>query len=138
MFSDSKGFAVASSAGLAQTVLIVDDSDDVRELMRMQLLFAGYRVLEACDGAEAVETAKRECPDLILMDINMPIMDGITATRLLRQVEEMFDVVIVAFTAHTSDGYRTLALAAGCDAFVNKTQSIHHLADTVRCFLPAA
>lgn len=127
-----------SAAAVAQTILVVDDSDDVRELMGLQLRLAGYRVLEARDGREAVEAARRECPDLILMDISMPVMDGITATRLLRQVEVLCRVVIVAFSALTSGGNRREALAAGCDAFVNKTQGINDVAATVRRFLPAA
>jgi CheY-like chemotaxis protein len=118
--------------------LVVDDSDDVRELMRLQLLFAGYRVLEARDGAEAVETARRECPDLILMNIHMPVMDGIAATRLLRQAEGLCEVVIVAFSALTSGDHRGSALATGCDAFANKMQGILQPADTVRRILPAA
>jgi two-component system, sensor histidine kinase and response regulator len=72
------------------------------------------------------------------MDINMPVMDGVTATGLLRQIEELCEVVIVAFSARTSGDNRRRALAAGCETFVNKTQGIGEVAATVRRFPPAA
>ena len=121
-----------------QTIMIVDDSEDVRDVMAMQLRQSGYEVIEARDGSEAVELAKAICPSLIFMDMHMPVMDGLTATRLLREIEELCNIVIVAFSALSSGGNRQLALDAGCNAYVSKTSNIHQLSSIAERFLPAA
>jgi CheY-like chemotaxis protein len=100
--------------------MVVDDSKDIRELLRMQLTQLGYRVVEAADGREAVEAVREECPALILMDLSMPVLDGFEATRLIRRIEAARGVVILAFTALSSGASRTNALAAGCDDYVRK------------------
>ena len=120
-----------------QTVMVVDDSEDVRQLMAMQLRMSGYEVIEAKDGLEAVELATENCPALIFMDIHMPVMDGLTATRQLREITELCGTTIVAFSAFGSGGNRQQALDAGCNAYVNKTDYIGDLSGIVRRFLPA-
>jgi CheY-like chemotaxis protein len=82
--------------------MVVDDCEDIREVITLQLTLLGYRVVEAKNGMEAVELAGKESPGLILMDINMPILDGLAATRYIREVEERCDVIIVAFSAITA------------------------------------
>jgi CheY-like chemotaxis protein len=111
------------------TVLVVDDSEDIRELMRVQLTILGYRVLEASNGQEAVEAVREECPALILMDINMPVLDGLEATRLIREMAEICGVVIIAFTALHSAQSRLSALAAGCDDYVQKPVDLSQLSN---------
>ena len=100
--------------------MVVDDSEDIRELLRVQLTQLGYRVVEAADGREAVEAVREERPDLILMDLSMPVLDGFEATRIIRRIEGARGVVILAFTALSSGASRTSALAAGCDDYVRK------------------
>ena len=119
-----------------QTILVADDSEDVRYVMAMQLRMFGYEVIEAGDGREVIELAKAYCPALIFMDIHMPVMDGLTATRMLREIEELCDTVIVAFSALSSGSNRQLAHDAGCNAYVSKTSNIHQLSGIAERFLP--
>ncbi len=107
--------------------MVVDDSEDIRELLRVQLTQLGCRVVEAADGREAVEAVSKERPALILMDLTMPVLDGFEATRLIRRIEEARGVVIVAFTALSSGANRASALAAGCDDYVRKQLSMKEL-----------
>jgi CheY-like chemotaxis protein len=109
-------------------VLIADDHDDTRLLLRLKLEQLGYRVVEAADGEEAVETARRECPDIILMDLSLPKLDGLAATRRIREDPQTRDAVIVALTAHAEPQYRANALAAGLNAFVTKPVDLNWLA----------
>ena len=107
--------------------MVVDDSDDIRELLRVQLTRLGYRVVEAADGREAVEAVSKERPALILMDLTMPVLDGFEATRLIRRIEGGRGVVILAFTARGSGASRASALAAGCDDYVPKHIGMNEL-----------
>lgn len=119
-----------------KTVMVVDDSEDIRVLMRMQLTMLGYRVVEAADGREAVELACKECPALILMDLTMPVLDGLEATRLIRGLAQLCGVVVVVFTALGSDEGRRRALDAGCDDYVEKPVSVTQLSDILGRHLP--
>ena len=110
-----------------KTVLVVDDTDDVRELLRTQLIMLGYHVLEATNGQEAVEIVGKELPELILMDLTMPVLGGIEATRLIRKTVRNTDVVIIAFTALPSSGSCQLAFAAGCDDYIQKPLDVDKL-----------
>ncbi|PYS75955.1 MAG: hypothetical protein DMF66_17375 [Acidobacteria bacterium] len=103
------------------TILLVDDYDDSRDLLALQLRMDGYRVLEASDGGEALAVLSQVRPDLVLMDLSMPALDGLSATCRLREIPEMRDVPVVALTAHSPESHREAALAAGCDEFVAKT-----------------
>jgi len=129
---------MSAPGGKKQTIMVVDDSEDVRDVMAMQLRMSGYEVIEARDGREAIELARAYCPPLIFMDINMPVMDGLAATRLLREIEALCDTVIVAFSAYGSGANRQLALDAGCDAYVSKSSNIHQLSSIAERFLSAA
>lgn len=100
--------------------LLVEDFEDSRFMMRRLLEIAGYGVLEATDGEQAVELALRQRPALILMDLSLPKLDGLAATRRIRQNKAMRKVPIVAVSAHDAPESRTEALAAGCDAYVTK------------------
>ena len=102
------------------TILLVEDSEDIRLLMKMILEMKGYRVVEAADGCEAIKRSLEERPQLILMDLSMPVMDGWEATRRLRQLEETRLVPIVGLSAHCNDGPKELAIRAGCDDCISK------------------
>jgi DNA-binding response OmpR family regulator len=97
------------------TILIVEDHDDSREMLRVLFQMWGFRVVEACNGLEAVETAARERPALILMDGSLPFLDGLGATRLIREKALLDEVKIVALNGWGSPSYDSAALAAGCD-----------------------
>ena len=111
------------------TILVVEDYEDASLAMRLALEDQGYRILEASDGEQAVEVAAREHPDIILMDLQLPVLDGLDATRRIRAVPELQETVIVAITAHNEGDYRALALAAGCNAFVSKPIDFDWLKD---------
>lgn len=114
------------------TLLVADDSADTRTVLRRTLARRGYRVVEAADGREAVEVALRECPDLILMDLNMPVMDGLAATERIRELKERCgDVAIVAVTAFDTYGMKEAALEAGCDAYLLKPLALDELEEVV-------
>jgi CheY-like chemotaxis protein len=102
------------------TILVVEDYEDTSLAMRLALEDRGYRILEAADGERAVEVAARERPDIILMDLQLPVLDGLSATERIRANPELRDVIVVAVTAHQEADYRARALAAGCNAFVTK------------------
>src|SRR5262245_26893090 len=102
-----------------RTILIVDDFEDTRLLLRTWLERKGFRVVEAADGIEAVALARSESPDLIIMDVEMPQLDGLNATRQIREVKELCAVPIVAVSAYGADQFRDQALAAGCDEYVS-------------------
>jgi two-component system cell cycle response regulator DivK len=101
-------------------VLVVEDFEDNRFMMRRLLEMAGYRVIEATDGAEAMTVAVRERPALILMDLSLPRVDGLAATRQIRQHPDLSNVPIVAVSAHDSADFHAEALAAGCNDYVAK------------------
>jgi CheY-like chemotaxis protein len=117
-------------------VLVVEDFEDTRFLMRLELEQRGFRVFEAVDGEQGVECAFRESPDIILMDIGLPRLDGIEATRRIRHEDAMRDVLIVALTAHHETEYRAQALAAGCDAYLTKPIDFDWLIDLLGRLLP--
>jgi CheY-like chemotaxis protein len=117
-------------------VLVVEDFEDTRFLMRLELEKRGFRVVEATDGEQGVEYAASERPDIILMDIGLPQIDGIEATRRIRADSSMRDVLIVALTAHHETEYRAQALAAGCDAYLTKPVDFDWLIDLLGRLLP--
>ncbi|PYS89835.1 MAG: response regulator [Acidobacteria bacterium] len=119
-----------------QTVLVVDNLDETRELLNRWLTKEGYRVLEAKSGVQAVELALHEQPDLILMDIKMPLGDGLSATRELRAQPFLRDVPIVAFSGDNTQFNREAAQAAGCNEFLAKPLAPEELSTVLRRFLP--
>ena len=102
------------------TILVVEDTTDTRELIRLILEFKGYRVLEAENGINGVETACRERPDAILMDMSLPVLDGCQATRLIREEPGLGAVPIIACTAYNRLEWRGKAILAGCTDFITK------------------
>ena len=101
-----------------QTILLVEDFDDTRLMMKLWLMKKGYRVIEAEDGEQAVEFAHREHPDLIIMDMMMPGLGGLDATRQIREYQSLRQTPIVAVSAYGADEYRARALDAGCNEYV--------------------
>ena len=109
------------------TVLVVEDHDDTREMLHTLFEMWGCRVVEACDGLEAVEAASREKPQLILMDGRLPFLDGLEATRRIRENGLWDQVKIVALNGSGSPCYHADALAAGCDDSIEKPFDIERL-----------
>ena len=104
---------------MAKKVLIAEDYADTRSFMKFLVESYGYQALEANDGQEAVATVQKEQPDLILMDLSMPVMDGLAATRVIRGFDGMTSLPIIAVTAYGESYYRQ-AIEAGCDDLINK------------------
>jgi CheY-like chemotaxis protein len=124
---------MTQSAATLATILLVEDSDDSRQMLRLTLESWGYRVTEAHDGREATEAARERCPDLILMDLNMPRMDGLAAAKFIRDCREPCrDVPIVPITAFDVYGMREAALEAGCNDYIAKPINYKVLDATVR------
>ena len=123
----------------ARTIMVVEDYDDTRLLLKKGLEGLGYSVLEASNGQEAVDIAAREHLDLILMDLDLPILDGILATQLIRQQSEQQRIPIVAVTAYPMSYTRVKAFAEGCDEYMAKPIDMSELARLVNRYLkPAA
>jgi CheY-like chemotaxis protein len=118
-------------------VLVADDFDDTRQVLRLLLEMKGHSVVEAADGKEAVEGAIIHHPDLILMDLSMPVMDGFDATRSIREQAEMAQTPIVALTAHSDHRlWRERALKSGCDECYSKPLDFDDL-DSLLSFGPS-
>jgi len=113
-------------------ILIVEDNPANMKLAVDILESRGYEVLQAEDADRGIDIARDELPDLILMDIQLPGTDGLTATRMLRQLEPTRDIPIVAVTAHAMQGDEQRILEAGCDAYLSKPIRIQALLDVVR------
>jgi len=116
--------------------LVVEDFEDSRFMLRRLLEIAGYSVLEASDGEHAVKLAVQERPALILMDLSLPKLDGLAATRKIRQYETIARVPIVAVSAHDSPESRIEALEAGCDEYVTKPIDFDSLNALLERLLP--
>lgn len=101
-------------------VLLVDDYADNREAYALYLRYRGYRVEEAEDGHQALELAFRNRPDLIVMDLSLPGLDGWQATRTLKKDRRTQEIPVIALTGHALEGQSESARAAGCDAFITK------------------
>ena len=119
------------------TVLVVDDYADSRTMFRRLMEARGCAVAEAADGEAAVEAARRVRPDLVLLDLNMPRVDGLEAAQRIRELKGIFrDVPIVAVTAFDTYGMKEAALEAGCDDYLTKPLDIHELDRTLKHLLP--
>ncbi len=110
----------------SKTILVVDDYEDTRILIKFLLEELGYQVVEAKDGWKAVESVKRQVPDLILMDMALPLVNGISATKLIREFKEASKTPIIAFTASGRHIYQQ-AIDAGCNDFIDKPIDIEKL-----------
>jgi two-component system, cell cycle response regulator DivK len=116
--------------------LVVEDFEDSRFMMRRLLEMAGYNVVEATDGQQAVELAVEKHPSVILMDLSLPKLDGLSATREIRKHRGFQNVPIVAVSAHDGPDCRSEALAAGCDEYVTKPIDWEQLNSLVARYLP--
>jgi len=119
------------------TVLLVEDTEDNRFMMRRLLEMSGYTVFEARNGEEAVRVADAERPQLILMDLSLPLIDGLAATRLIRKLPTSNQIPIIAVSAHDTADFHTEALAAGCDGYVTKPIDITELEELIAPPLPS-
>ena len=118
-------------------ILVVEDTEDNRQILRDLLDMAGYDMIEAHDGAEGLAKAAEHRPDLILMDIQMPVMDGYEATRRIKANPELKAIPIVAVTSYALSGDEQKTRAAGCDAYIAKPYSPRQMLAKVREILGA-
>lgn len=118
-------------------VLVVEDHEDTRFMLRMILERDGYVMLEAANGLEGVKTAISRRPDLVLMDSSLPGLDGLSATRLIREQEALRDVPIVALSGHAGAEFQAAARAAGCDACLTKPLDFNEFRSTLARLLPS-
>lgn len=119
-------------------ILYVEDNEDNIYVVKNRLTRAGFAVLIATDGAQGVAIAAAEQPNLILMDLSLPVVDGWEATRQLKAAPETRHIPVVALTAHAMAGDREKALQAGCDDFDTKPVEISRLLEKIRALLPKA
>jgi CheY-like chemotaxis protein len=115
-----------------KTILVVEDYEDSRYMLGRLLELSGYRVVEAADGREGVNVAERERPDVVLMDLQMPVLDGFTATSLIRRTANISQVPIVAVSAQSTEEFVSAAARVGCDRFVSKPVDFDQLLEIVR------
>jgi two-component system cell cycle response regulator DivK len=123
---------------MSKRILVVEDQDDNRRIIRDLLTSAGYELIEAEDGEAGVRRAGSERPDLILMDIQLPLLDGYEATRRIKADPKLRPIPIIVVTSYALSGDEQKAMAAGCDAYVAKPFSPRELLATIRKFLPEA
>jgi len=116
----------------SKKILIVEDTEDNRQILRDLLGMAGYTLFEAGDGAEGVAKAAEHRPDLILMDIQMPVMDGYEATRRIKADPALKSIPVVAVTSYALSGDETKTREAGCDAYIAKPYSPRQMLAKVR------
>lgn len=121
--------------GRQPKILVVEDNQDNREMVVKVLKFNGYEVVEAVDGEEAIKKARAENPDLILLDIYLPKMDGYEAAKRLKGDSDLRHIPIIALTAHAMKGNREEALAVGCDGYIPKPINVRELPKQIERFL---
>jgi CheY-like chemotaxis protein len=131
----AKGSNAVDTKDNAATVLLVEDTEDNRLMMRRLLEMSGFRVVEAINGKEAVELASQVRPQVILMDLSLPFIDGLAATRQIRSLPGLSKVPIVAVSAHDTADFHTDALNAGCNAYITKPIDYPELEDIVNRLL---
>ena len=123
-----------------KTILIIEDDDDTREMLRIFLQQSGYRIVDAADGEEAVEKAIRERPDLILMDLHLPKLDGFSAAQRIRQHPDLLNVPILTNSADGMKGIdytlRSHELGAGYTDYFTKPVDLEELKDMINRLLP--
>ena len=117
-------------------ILYVEDNEDNVYVVKSRLTRAGFTILIAADGAQGVAMASTEQPDLILMDLSLPVLDGWEATRRIKAAPETKHIPVVALTAHAMAGDREKALAAGCNDFDTKPIELPRLLEKIRALLP--
>jgi two-component system cell cycle response regulator DivK len=120
---------------MSKRILMIEDTEDNRQIVRDLLATTDYELIEAVDGAAGVAAAANEQPDLILMDIQLPIMDGYEATRRIKADPALRHIPIIAVTSYAMSGDEAKAIAAGCDGYFAKPFSPRRLLEKVREFL---
>jgi two-component system cell cycle response regulator DivK len=127
----------ADDRGVGMKILYVEDNDDNVFMLKRRLTRAGYSVVVATDGAQGVAMAASERPDLVLMDLSLPVLDGWEATRRIKTASETRHIPVIALTAHAMSGDEEKARAAGCDDFDTKPVELDRLLAKIRALLPA-
>ena len=117
---------------MSKRILVVEDHEDNRQILRDLLTSAGYDMIEAVDGAEGVTKAAAERPDLILMDIQLPVLDGYEATRRIKADPALKAIPVIVVTSYALSGDEGKAQAAGCDAYITKPYSPRQLLAKIR------
>ena len=123
---------------MSKRILVVEDQEDNRRIVRDLLTNAGYEIVEAVTGDEGVALVKKEAPDLVLMDIQLPGIDGYEATRRIKAIPELGQIPVIAVTSYALSGDETIALEAGCDAYFAKPYSPRELLAKIREYLPSS
>ena len=126
------------NAGTAPTIMVVEDNEPSRDALSRRLERRGYRILTAVDGQQAVSTAQAERPDLILMDLGLPVLDGWQATRKIKTTQETQAIPVIALTANAMTGDKEKAMAAGCDDFDTKPIDLPRLLGKIQALMPKA
>ena len=121
---------------MSKLILVVEDQEDNRRIMRDLLTSVGYEVIEAVTGEEGVATAETQRPDLILMDIQLPGLDGYEATRQIKANPDLEHIPIIVVTSYALSGDDVKAFEAGCNAYVSKPFSPRELLAKIREYLP--
>ena len=116
-------------------ILLVEDNEMNQDIMKRRLERRGYEVVVAVDGMQGIALARTEAPDLILMDMSLPVLDGWDATRRIRTEPETASIPIIALTAHAMEGDRDKALAAGCDDYDTKPIELSRLLGKIEALL---
>jgi two-component system cell cycle response regulator DivK len=132
------GAGAAGEAGMTKRILVVEDQPDNLQILRDLLTNAGYEMIEAQDGEEGVRAAGAERPDLILMDIQLPLLDGYEATRRIKADPALRAIPIIVVTSYALSGDEAKARAAGCDGYVPKPYSPRQLLAKIREYLPTS
>ena len=120
---------------MSAKILYIEDNPDNRMLVRRVLQAEGYTIIEANDGPSGIQTATEQIPDLILMDINLPDVDGYEITARIKQLPGLAKVPVIALTANVMRGDREKTLAAGCDGYIQKPIDIDQLPAQIEHFL---
>lgn len=117
-------------------ILIVEDNEMNRDMLSRRLERRGFSIVMAVDGQQGVDMARSEKPDLILMDMSLPVMDGWTATRTIKADAELAGIPVIALTAHAMAGDREKAMGAGCDDYDTKPIELPRLLEKIGKFIP--
>jgi two-component system cell cycle response regulator DivK len=127
--------SVISGGELMAKILLVEDNEMNRDMLSRRLLRKGFEVVMAVDGGQAVMMAESEHPDLILMDMSLPVIDGWEATRRVKAAEKTAHIPVIALTAHAMSGDREKALDAGCDDYDTKPIEMPRLLEKIDALL---
>ena len=123
---------------MTQRILVIEDQDDLRAILRDFLTASGYEIVEAVDGGEGVAKARSLRPNLILMDIQLPVLDGYEATRQIKADPDLAETPVIAVSSFAMKGDEEKARASGCDGYVTKPYSPVKLLGMIRGFLGQA